>query len=181
MENDLLSHSPLTLCHMDLHPGNIIQSDNNIWIIDWADSQLYSPYYDLARIAVDIPFSNQKETKFIKEYFYKNQKKFDDDLYYIAKNLARIKVIDSLLTSFIDKEDLENTEIVENIFAKALKQTPETQRKINEVLRIVDSKNHYNEVKHLLSNKDYFEYIIIHRIQDLYKFLPVHYLSKVLN
>lgn len=38
-----------TLCHGDFHPGNVLISDNQFFIIDWADATLGQPLADVTR------------------------------------------------------------------------------------------------------------------------------------
>ncbi|WP_225971751.1 phosphotransferase [Paraphotobacterium marinum] len=37
-----------TLCHNDLHPGNLFKVKNQFKVIDWEYAYIYDPSYDLA-------------------------------------------------------------------------------------------------------------------------------------
>jgi thiamine kinase-like enzyme len=43
--------SRLVMCHMDLHPRNVIlDSQGNAWLIDWEYAGMYPPYFETATV-----------------------------------------------------------------------------------------------------------------------------------
>ena len=46
---------PLVLCHMDIHPRNIlIDKTGTPWLIDWGTAGVYPPWFEYAAIAVSV-------------------------------------------------------------------------------------------------------------------------------
>ncbi|TBU24441.1 kinase-like protein [Dichomitus squalens] len=46
---------PLVLCHMDIHPRNILIDKNGTpWLIDWGVAGVYPPWFEYAAIAVSV-------------------------------------------------------------------------------------------------------------------------------
>ena len=99
LEAKLLSQGPAAFCHVDVHPGNVIVSqDGLLWFVDWTNARTYSLYYDLAYFAVVALLTPGQEDTLLKAYRAKAAFAFDAQLYIGAKKMALIKYIDALLT-----------------------------------------------------------------------------------
>jgi tRNA A-37 threonylcarbamoyl transferase component Bud32 len=62
-----LSVSPAP-CHNDLNPGNIFTNNNQVILIDWGDSALGNPYYDIAAFFVLNVIAAENEKLFFEQY-----------------------------------------------------------------------------------------------------------------
>ncbi len=58
----------LVPCHNDLNPGNIYVLDHRITLIDWGDSALGNPYYDIAAFFVLNVIEPNNEKLFFEQY-----------------------------------------------------------------------------------------------------------------
>lgn len=59
---------PLAPCHNDLNWGNIFVNNNKIVLIDWGDSALANPYYDIAAFLVLNVINQENEKLFLEQY-----------------------------------------------------------------------------------------------------------------
>lgn len=101
LEKDFLKNSKISLTHMDLNAGNIIINNDIPWIIDWQESGLYGPLFDIAYIVTELQLSSQKEEIFLQEYLHRKMTKSEEKSYKEAKILASIKIINSLLNDYL--------------------------------------------------------------------------------
>jgi aminoglycoside phosphotransferase len=109
LEKEFLENSNLAITHTDVHPGNLIADQKNVWIIDWQDAGLYGPLYDLARFASIFKLPIKDENFFIKAYFGREMSSKEKINYLRAKKMAYIRNIDTLISLYIkkiDKKDL---------------------------------------------------------------------------
>jgi thiamine kinase-like enzyme len=56
-------------CHNDLLPGNLIQTDSHVLLVDWEYSGLGHRYFDLGNLAVNNDFDEQAEARLLEAYF----------------------------------------------------------------------------------------------------------------
>ncbi|HEX3801814.1 MAG TPA: phosphotransferase [Solirubrobacteraceae bacterium] len=56
-------------CHDDLLPGNLIEADGTILLVDWEYSGLGHRYFDLGNLAVNNDFDEQAEVRLLEAYF----------------------------------------------------------------------------------------------------------------
>lgn len=72
IENALrAANFPKKTCHNDLHPGNLFVINDKILFIDWGNSGMSDPYWDLARISIEFLFDITQDEKFLTEYLGK--------------------------------------------------------------------------------------------------------------
>lgn len=61
----------LVLCHMDLHPGNLLWAAGRIWLLDFEYAQLTDSSFDLAAIALHFRLNEQEERHLLAHYYAK--------------------------------------------------------------------------------------------------------------
>lgn len=59
---------PLVPCHNDLNPGNIFIKKDKVIFIDWGDSAIANPYYDIAIFFVLNSIPEQQQNFFLEQY-----------------------------------------------------------------------------------------------------------------
>ena len=60
---------PLTACHCDLLPENMLDTGSRIWLVDWEYSGMGDPMWDLGDAAVECGFSANEEQEMWAGYF----------------------------------------------------------------------------------------------------------------
>ena len=56
-------------CHNDLLPGNLIQTDSHVQLVDWEYAGLGHRYFDLGNLAVSNDFDEHAERRLLEAYF----------------------------------------------------------------------------------------------------------------
>jgi len=56
-------------CHNDLLPGNLIQTDSHVLLVDWEYAGLGHRYFDLGNLAVNNDFDEHAERRLLEAYF----------------------------------------------------------------------------------------------------------------
>ncbi len=56
-------------CHNDLLPGNLIQTDSHVLLVDWEYAGLGHRYFDLGNLAVNNEFDEDAERRLLEAYF----------------------------------------------------------------------------------------------------------------
>ena len=56
-------------CHNDLLPGNLIQTDSHVLLVDWEYAGLGHRYFDLGNLAVNNEFDDDAERRLLEAYF----------------------------------------------------------------------------------------------------------------
>jgi thiamine kinase-like enzyme len=62
------SPAPLVPCHNDPWPGNLIDTDGHIYLIDWEYSGMNDPMWDLADLSVEAGFGPEQDHAMMKAY-----------------------------------------------------------------------------------------------------------------
>ncbi len=57
-----------TLCHHDIHPGNILKNGDSYFLVDWEYGAMSDPLYDIASIASIAFWDMPQMLQFLKEY-----------------------------------------------------------------------------------------------------------------
>ena len=60
---------PLTACHCDLLPENLLDTGSRMWLVDWEYSGMGDPLWDLGDIAVESGFTAKEEQELFAAYF----------------------------------------------------------------------------------------------------------------
>lgn len=58
-----------TFCHNDLMPGNLIDTGDRIWVIDWEYAGIGDPLFDLAGLASNCEFGPEHDDRLLRAYF----------------------------------------------------------------------------------------------------------------
>lgn len=58
----------LVLCHMDLHSGNILLQQEQLWLIDFEYCQLADSSFDLAALSINLAMSSADEHSLVRRY-----------------------------------------------------------------------------------------------------------------
>lgn len=59
----------LTPTHLDLHPLNIMRSENRFLLVDWVNGGMSDPFFDLATFSVFHDLDESRQWQFLKSYF----------------------------------------------------------------------------------------------------------------
>jgi thiamine kinase-like enzyme len=66
------SLSPLVPCHNDPWPGNLLDADGHIYLIDWEYSGMNDPMWDLANLSVEAAFGPDQDRNVMEAYYGAN-------------------------------------------------------------------------------------------------------------
>jgi len=64
--------APLMPCHNDPWPGNLLDADGRIYLIDWEYSGMNDPMWDLANLSVEAGFGPARDRNVMEAYFGAN-------------------------------------------------------------------------------------------------------------
>lgn len=87
----------IVLCHMDLHPGNLLWASERIWLLDFEYAQLTDSSFDLAAVSLHFKLTTAQEQQLLQDYY--TRRRFADNqsaLHYqqsICQRLALAKVL----------------------------------------------------------------------------------------
>ena len=82
-------HRPLCLCHLDLHPGNVLFTPDQLYLIDFETAGLADPLYDLAQLGFYLGF-NEEELKALAYLYDSNMEHSKLDIYLSYQKLCRL-------------------------------------------------------------------------------------------
>ncbi len=63
-----VSPAPLVPCHNDPWPGNLLDADGRIYLIDWEYSGMNDPMWDLADLSVEAGFGPEQDRAMVEAY-----------------------------------------------------------------------------------------------------------------
>jgi thiamine kinase-like enzyme len=124
-------------CHDDLLPGNLIQIDSNVLLVDWEYAGIGHRFFDLGNLAVNNGFDELAETRLLAAYFgEQSQRELESRL--AALRLFRL-VSDAreaawgVMQGLISQLDFDFTAYAEEHFER-LERAAADQRHIEELL-----------------------------------------------
>ncbi|MDP1879339.1 MAG: phosphotransferase [Parachlamydiaceae bacterium] len=164
LEKSFLKNSNLAITHTDVHPGNLIADQKDVWMIDWQDAGLYGPLYDLARFVVDVQLSPSDEAIFLKAYFNKEMTLEEKENYLRAKKMSYIKIIDSLISVYVKNTEDKETAITK-LFIDAKK---DLSAKDNLILELI-GKSNFNEMRRKMSDLSSLRIVLLHMMKNYQK------------
>lgn len=59
----------VVLCHMDLHPGNLLWAAGRIWLLDFEYAQLTDSSFDLAAVSLHFQLTAAQEQQLLQDYY----------------------------------------------------------------------------------------------------------------
>ena len=62
------SPAPLVPCHNDPWPGNLLDADGRVYLIDWEYSGMNDPVWDLADLSVEAGFGSEQDRAMVEAY-----------------------------------------------------------------------------------------------------------------
>jgi thiamine kinase-like enzyme len=62
------SPAPLVSCHNDPWPGNLLDADGRIYLLDWEYSGMNDPMWDLADLSVEAGFDAEQDRAMMEAY-----------------------------------------------------------------------------------------------------------------
>lgn len=86
------------LCHNDLHAKNIIQTDQNVYFIDWEDAAFGDGLYDAAYFAVSHNLDSRQEKLFLVTYMEGSITASDEIRFRLLKAIALYNIGVTLLS-----------------------------------------------------------------------------------
>ena len=114
------------LIHGDLCPQNLVETDNEIKLIDWESVKYSDPAKDIANILIDFELNKQQLDLFLKEY---SKLRFDETILNRAKTFAILLRYVYVLWEIIRTFEIINKELPQ------------------EYLQKTSAKSHLNEAK----------------------------------
>lgn len=164
LEKVFLKNSNPAITHTDIHPGNLITDQKDVWIIDWQDAGLYGPLYDVARFVVDLQLEVKDEAFFTKAYFDREMTICEKENYLRAKKMAYIKIIDSLISVCV-KNDGDKDRSIKQIFLDAER---DFSTKDNLILESI-GKSNFNEMRQKMSDLSVLRIALLYMIKNYRK------------
>ncbi|HEV8051176.1 MAG TPA: phosphotransferase, partial [Parachlamydiaceae bacterium] len=93
----------LVPCHLDLHPLNILLSNQEFLFVDWVNGGLSDPYFDLTTFSFFQDLSEAQTINFLTNYFERSPNEFEWNRFIVTKPIRLFVIAAALLSSFADK------------------------------------------------------------------------------
>lgn len=98
-----LSPVPQVPTHLDLHPLNIMLTEQQFFLVDWVNGGISDPYFDLATFAT-FQFLDESQTlTFLTQYFERPPTQFEWNRFIIAQPIRMFVIAAALLNTSIDE------------------------------------------------------------------------------
>ncbi|RTK92349.1 MAG: hypothetical protein EKK61_04805 [Rickettsiales bacterium] len=100
---------PKKLCHNDIHSKNLFVYNDQILLIDWGDSGMSDPFWDLARVSMEFGFDSKQDERFLTQYLDKVSD-LDRSRFYLMKQvfLLRTALVLNILRIDFSKTQIQD-------------------------------------------------------------------------
>lgn len=98
-----LSTVPQVPTHLDLHPLNIILSEQHFFLVDWVNGGMSDPYFDLATFAHFHHLNESQTLTFLTHYFERPPTQFEWNRLIVAQPIRLFVIAAALLNTSSDE------------------------------------------------------------------------------
>jgi thiamine kinase-like enzyme len=98
-----LSPVPQVPTHLDLHPLNIMLSEQRFFLVDWVNGGICDPYFDLATFATFQCLDESQTLTFLTHYFERPPNQFEWNRFIITQPIRMFVIAAALLNTSIDE------------------------------------------------------------------------------
>lgn len=89
--------------HLDLHPLNIMLSDQRFFLVDWVNGGISDPYFDLATFATFQCLDESQTLTFLTHYFERPPTEFESNRFIITQPIRMFFIAAALLNTSLDE------------------------------------------------------------------------------
>ncbi len=98
-----LSPVPQVPTHLDLHPLNIMLSEEHFFLVDWVNGGICDPYFDLATFATFQCLNESQTLTFLTYYFEHPPTQFEWNRFIVTRPIRLFVIAAALLNSSTDE------------------------------------------------------------------------------
>lgn len=98
-----LSPVPQVPTHLDLHPLNIMLSDQRFFLVDWVNGGICDPYFDLATFTTFQYLDESQTLTFLTHYFERPPTQFEWSRFIITQPIRLFVIAAALLNTSLDE------------------------------------------------------------------------------
>lgn len=98
-----LSPVPQVPTHLDLHPLNIMLSEQCFFLVDWVNGGLCDPYFDLTTFTTFQCFNESQILTFLTHYFERPPTEFEWNRFMITQPIRMFVIAAALLSTSLDE------------------------------------------------------------------------------
>jgi len=89
--------------HLDLHPLNIMLTDQQFFLVDWVNGGICDPYFDLTTFATFQCLDESQTLTFLTHYFERSPTQFEWNRFIITQPIRMFVIAAALLNTSIDE------------------------------------------------------------------------------
>jgi thiamine kinase-like enzyme len=97
-----LSPVPQVPTHLDLHPLNIMLSEQHFFLVDWVNGGICDPYFDLATFTTFQCLNESQTLTFLTHYFERPPTEFEWNRFIITQPIRLFVIAAALLNTSLD-------------------------------------------------------------------------------
>lgn len=98
-----LSPVPQVPTHLDLHPLNIMLSEQRFFLVDWVNGGRCDPYFDLTTFATFQCFNESQTLTFLTHYFERPPTEFEWNRFMMTQPIRMFVIAAALLNTSLDE------------------------------------------------------------------------------
>ncbi len=98
-----LSPIPQVPAHLDLHPLNIMLTDQKFFLVDWVNGGMCDPYFDLATFTTFQCLNESQILTFLTHYFERSPTEFEWNRFIITQPIRLFVIAAALLSTSLDE------------------------------------------------------------------------------